>query len=30
VQRGAVIQRFEPLLARMEAIFLRVVREERA
>jgi len=30
VQRGAVIERFEPLLAPMEAIFLRVVREERA
>jgi ABC-2 type transport system ATP-binding protein len=30
VQRGAVIDRFEPLLAPMEDIFLRVVREGRA
>jgi ABC-2 type transport system ATP-binding protein len=30
VQRGAVIERFEPLLAPMEQIFLRVVREGRA
>jgi ABC-2 type transport system ATP-binding protein len=30
VQRGAVIDRFEPLLAPMEDIFLRVVREARA
>jgi ABC-2 type transport system ATP-binding protein len=30
VRRGAVIERFEPLLAPMEDIFLRVVREGRA
>ena len=30
VQRGAQIERFEPLLAPMEDIFLRVVREQRA
>jgi ABC-2 type transport system ATP-binding protein len=30
VHRGAVIDRFEPLLAPMEDIFLRVVREGRA
>jgi ABC-2 type transport system ATP-binding protein len=30
VQRGAAIDRFEPLLAPMEDIFLRVVREGRA
>ena len=29
VQQGAVIDRFEPLLAPMEDIFLRVVQEER-
>jgi ABC-2 type transport system ATP-binding protein len=29
VERGAVIDRFEPLLAPMEDIFLHVVREER-
>ena len=30
IRGGAVIDRFEPVLARMEAIFLRVVRDERA
>jgi hypothetical protein len=30
VQRGARIDRFEPVLAPMEDIFLRVVREQRA
>jgi ABC-2 type transport system ATP-binding protein len=30
VQAGAVIDRFEPILAPMEDIFLRVVREKRA
>jgi ABC-2 type transport system ATP-binding protein len=30
IRRGAVIDRFEPLLAPMEDIFLRVVREGRA
>ena len=30
IRGGAVIDRFEPVLARMEDIFLRVVRDERA
>jgi ABC-2 type transport system ATP-binding protein len=30
VQAGAAIDRFEPMLARMEDIFLHVVREERS
>jgi hypothetical protein len=30
VRAGARVQRFEPMLAPMEDIFLRVVREEAA